>query len=74
MTETEKQQRRQWLDNWKEASIVLEELRVKAIRESDVVTSLPAFDGLLESALWLEPNSPTSGLVELQKILARKNK
>ena len=72
MTEEEKQQRRQWLDNWKEASIVLEELRVKAIRESDVVTSLPAFDGLLESALWFEPNSLTSGLVELQKILARK--
>jgi len=74
MTDTEAEQIRQWLDNWKRASETLEQLRIKEIRESDVIDAIPAFDDAFESALWLTPNSPTSGLVELQKIFARMRK
>lgn len=74
MTNTEAEQIRQWRDNWKRASKTLEELRIKDIRETDVIDAIPAFDDAFESALWLTPNSPTSGLVELQKRFARMRK
>jgi hypothetical protein len=74
MDETEKAQRRQWLENWREASKTLEELRIKEIKESDVITALPAFNGALRSALWLTPNPSTSGLVEMQAIISKMKK
>lgn len=47
----------------------LEELRLKEIRESNIVTALPAFDMAFKSALLLEPQSETVGLTRLQRVL-----
>jgi hypothetical protein len=74
MDDTEKAQRREWINNWRAASKTLEELRIKEIKESDVLTALPAFNGAFRSALWLTPNPGTSGLVKLQEILSKMKK
>jgi hypothetical protein len=74
MTDTEKEQMRHWLDNWKRASETLEELRVKEIRESDISESILAFDTAFKAAIWHSPPSSTSGLVEFQKKLLRLKK
>jgi hypothetical protein len=73
MIETEKEQMRQWLDNWKEAGKRLEELRIKEIRESDP-EMLSDFESAFWSALFLTPNSPTSGMVEMQRKFAKLRK
>lgn len=70
MDEEKKRQMRDWLDGWKRAGERLEALRIKEIRESNIET-IADFETAFWSALYLTPNSPTSGLVEMQEKFAK---
>lgn len=52
----------------------LEEIRIKEIRESDVVRDAPTFGIAFESAKFLGIDKPITGLGELGKILAKINR
>lgn len=54
----------------KEAA-VLEEMRVKRIRESDILIDGPALDEAFKSARFLGIRKSTSGLVSLRELLTR---
>jgi hypothetical protein len=65
---------RLWYENWKQVAERQEALRIMEIRNTNTIDVLPSFDTAFRSALWLVPNAPTSGLVELQKKLAKLHK
>lgn len=56
---------------WREAAPVLEALRDREIVETPVPEAMAGLEGMFQSALHLEPLSPTSGLVEMQAVFAR---
>ena len=47
----------------------LEELRIKEIRESDIVTAFSSFDQAFKSALMLATPRETRGLSKLERVL-----
>lgn len=52
----------------------LERLRIERIRNSDILVDGPILQGAFESAKFLGVSKPTSGLVELRKLLSKMNK
>jgi hypothetical protein len=74
MSEQEKAQIRAWCQNWKEIGPVLEEMRAEDIRAADTVQAMEILDDAFESAVWLNPPRPSSGLIEQQAIFARERK
>ena len=60
-----------WQNGFRRAHARLEALRVREIRESDIVRDLPSFDVAFKSALYLRPGAPdeTVGLTKLQRAL-----
>lgn len=60
-----------WVAAWRRAGPELARMRREAIRAADVARSIPAFDGLFESAVRDGPPGPTSGLVDQQRWLHR---
>lgn len=56
---------------WRRAGPELERMRRDDIRCADTAKSLPAFDGLFESAVRAFPPTMTSGLVEQQRRFRR---
>lgn len=71
MTDEEREKMRVWVKNWKRTGEFLENLRREEIRNSDLEQTILALSDAFESALFLEPNKKTSGLVEFYKILAK---
>lgn len=71
MTGEERERMREWVKNWKETGEILEKLRHENIRNSDLEQTIIALSDVFESALFLQPNKTTSGLVEFHKILAK---
>jgi hypothetical protein len=71
MNESEKESIRKWLAGWQTAGLVLERLRVEAIRNSDTAAAIEQLSDAFESALRHYPPSATSGLVEQQRLFAR---
>ncbi len=71
MTAVEKARARQCVDAWRRAAPELERMRREDIRHADTARSIPAFDGLFESAVRDYPAKPTSGLVEQQRCFQR---
>jgi hypothetical protein len=71
MSEQEKAGMRRWVDAWRRAEPELEQMRRDEIRHANTVISIPAFDGLFESAVRSFPPKPTSGLVEQQRFFRR---
>jgi hypothetical protein len=65
---------RRWLDGWQAASPVLERLRADAIRRSDTAAAIEQLSDAFESALQHYPPKKTSGLVEQQRIFAKRQK
>lgn len=56
---------------WQRAGPELERMRRDDIRSADTAQSIPAFDGLFESAVRDFPPPGTSGLVEQQRRFRR---
>lgn len=71
MTEEERAKLKEYVNRWKKTGELLEKLRREDIRKANLEQSILAFDGVFESALFLQPNKKTSGLVEFHKILAK---
>ncbi len=71
MLNEEKEKLRRWVKNWNETGKVLEHLRRKEIRSSNLSETIPLFDEAFRSAIWLHKAEPTSGLVEFHRLLAK---
>jgi len=71
MTKAEKRQMKQWVETWKRAGPMLEEFRYEELRRLRHEDNVKIIDGLLEMGYQHRVNVPTSGLVELQRLLAR---
>lgn len=52
----------------------LEALRIKEIRESDIVREAPILNGMFRSAKYLGISKPVTGLVELAKLHNKMNR
>ena len=72
MTETElREHLKAHVMSWRETGEILEAERRERVRNADTAESLLRLNSLFDSAVYLHPPSPTSGLVEFYEILAR---
>ena len=71
MTETEREQAKQWAEAWKQAGPELERIRRKEIRETDTFEALKAFLGPIDFSKEPFHPRPSSGLVEQQASFAK---
>jgi hypothetical protein len=62
---------KEWVENWKTLGPILEAERRERIRRSVTREEFAAFDGMALAALERFPNTPTSGLVEQQRIFMK---
>lgn len=62
---------RAWIDRWKEAGEVLSKLRIEEFRNADVSMIFLSLTDASEAALTAYPPKPTSGLVEMQRLLRK---
>jgi hypothetical protein len=61
---------RRWVKTWKEAGPELEAIRRRELAEADNLKVLALLEDAFNHAITLPPR-PSSGLVEMQKFLAR---
>jgi hypothetical protein len=62
---------RRWVETWKEAGPRLEAIRRRETREADNLKVLAALEGAFNQALRTLPPRPSSGMVEMQRWLAK---
>ena len=62
---------RAWVKTWQEAGPPLEAIRRREIREADNLKVLATLEGAFNHALRTMPPRPSSGLVEMQRWLAK---
>jgi len=74
MTEQEKAQARQWIEAWRRAGPLLDQIRADEIRATDTVKAMEVLDGMFTHAVETVPTRPSSGLVEQQEIFRRARK
>lgn len=60
-----------WVQTWREAGPILDALRDRELIDTPLPVAMDQLAGMVDSAIFLEPLSDTSGLVEMQRILAR---
>lgn len=60
-----------FVQRWEEVSPLLEAMRDEELVETSVPLAMDQLAGMVDSAIFLEPLSNTSGLVEMQRIFAR---
>ncbi len=56
---------------WRAAGPELEAMRDRELREGSVAEAMEQLSDMVDSAIFLEPLSDTSGLVEMQRVFAR---
>jgi hypothetical protein len=61
---------RRWVETWKAAGPELEAIRRREVREADNLKVLAMLEGAFNQALLL-PTRESSGLVEMQALLAK---
>jgi hypothetical protein len=62
---------RAWVEAWKRAGPLLEELRSRELRQVVTSDAIQALNGAFQAARRLGGPAPTSGLVEQQRLLQR---
>jgi hypothetical protein len=62
---------RRWVGTWRKAGPELEAIRRKEIREADNLEVLKALESAFNHAVRATPLRPSSGLVEMQRWLAK---
>jgi len=62
---------RGYADTWREVSPLLEAMRDEELRNTPLPVAMAQLSSMIDSAIFLEPLSDTSGLVEMQRILGR---
>lgn len=60
-----------WVETWREAGPILDAMRDRELIETPLPMAIDQLAGMIDSAIFLEPLSDTSGLVEMRRILAR---
>ncbi|MDP3980481.1 MAG: hypothetical protein Q8Q33_03595 [Chlamydiota bacterium] len=70
----DKRAMKNWVQRWEKTGRILNRLKQKEIWEADTQKSVALLEDAFISALWLHPPSPTSGLIEQQRLyrLAKK--
>jgi hypothetical protein len=68
---TENDAIRQWAQTWKEFGPELERMRLRGVRDEDNLLSLPILARAFNHATSSEPPGESSGLVEMQRHLAK---
>ena len=71
MNESEKNQMKQWIQNWEKAGKAMEQVRRKELFNFDFELHRKAIDGLLEMASQHGSPRITSGLVEQQRLFTK---
>ena len=61
-------QGKRWVQAWKEAGEVMEQLRRDELRATDTAHAMHRLAGAFESARWRGLHRPSSGLIEQQKL------
>jgi hypothetical protein len=56
---------------WEQVSPLLEAMRDAELTSTPLPLAMDQLAGMVDSAIFLEPLSDTSGLVEMQRVLAR---
>lgn len=62
---------RQWVEHWGRIGPIMEEIRRRELRHFNYQENLPVIDALLQMGVDLAKPRPTSGLIELQRLLAK---
>ncbi len=62
---------KEWVEHWRRLGPILEAIRLRELREFNYEEQLPIIDALLQLGLDHAVPRPTSGLVELQRLLAK---
>jgi len=68
---TVKEMNRRWARTWKIAGPELERIRLREVRDEDNLLSLRLLAPAFELAVRTQPPDPSSGLVEMQRHLAK---
>ena len=68
---TEKEMVRRWAQTWKEFGPELEQIRLREVREEDNLLSLQLLARAFNHATETQPPDESSGLVEMQRHLAK---
>lgn len=68
---TEQEQIREWVRIWKEAGPELEAIRQREVRDADNLVSLALLERAFNHATGSRPPREGSGLVDMQRYLAR---
>lgn len=67
----ERETLRRWVETWKEAGPKLDAIRRREIREADNLKVLAMLESAFNHATRTLPPRPSSGMVEMQKWLAK---
>ena len=73
-TMQEREMLRRWVQTWKQAGLELEAIRRREIREADNLQVLTQLESAFNHATRTLPPRLTSGMVEMQRYLARLRK
>jgi hypothetical protein len=65
---------KKWVETWKTTGPILERLRREEIRKTSTVEAMQNLTSAFESAVFLHPMRPSSGLVEQQAIFQKLRK
>lgn len=57
-------------DAWRDVSPILEAMRDEELRSTPLPVAMAQLSSMIDSAIFLRPLSDTSGLVEMQRVLA----
>ncbi|MEO8596207.1 MAG: hypothetical protein ABI759_23005 [Candidatus Solibacter sp.] len=68
---TEAEMIRRWVETWKEAGPELERIRLREVRDEDQLLSLGQLARAFNHATSTQPPDESSGLVEMQRHLAK---
>jgi hypothetical protein len=68
---TEKDMVRQWVQTWKEFGPELEKIRLREVRDADNLLSLQLLARAFNQATSAQPARESSGLIEMQRHLAK---
>ena len=71
MTDKELAVTKEWIANWRENGPIIERLRVKEYRVSDLAETLLSLSDVTEASLRAHPPKPTSGIIEMQRLFSK---
>lgn len=74
MTKKELAAMKEWIANWRETGPIMERLRVKEYRASNLAETLLSLSDVTEASLRAHPPKPTSGIIEMQRLFAKLRK